>query len=248
MKSLFALLVVLSLAAPAAHAAKKKKAAPPVEVDRNFSVPVPSTELYLSTKPNEDLGPAIASFELAVSSWSPKEFTRPTYGRVTTKFSSAGLPMISLNRLAPLFLKGDGVEGQGLHSRLGLSFARLERSGQFTLGSTFVTSQTMNLLFVRLGAQYLGPRFFKSVAQPFAEFSLLPSLALSSQSQLEGSVSRLGLPLEAGLGLMAYPSFLKDFLGMRNGAIGIGAQYIFGTVDNSKLNDLCAQGFLRLDI
>lgn len=54
--------------------------------------------------------------------------------------------------------------------------------------------------------------------------------------------------MEAVAGVIAYPGFLKEFLGMRNGAIGAGARYIFGTVDNSRMNDLGAQGFLRLDI
>jgi hypothetical protein len=242
------LLVALTIAASPAQAAKKKTKALEPEPERNISVPVPATELYLSTKPNEDVGPAIASFEFGVSFWAPGEFTRPTYGRGTSTFVASGLPFLYLNRLAPLYLLGEGANGYGFHSRLGLSFARLERSGQFTSGSSFVTTQTMNLISLRAGVEFLGPRFLGQLIQPYANLSLLPTLGLSSQSQLEGSVSRIGLPLETGLGLILHPEFLREFLGMRNGALGAGAHYIFGTLDNSKMNDLSAQIFLRLDI
>ena len=247
MKLASLLFAVFLLASPA-HAAKKKTKTPTPEVERNISVPIPATELYLSTKPNEDIGPAIASFEFGVSFWAPGEFTRPTYGRGTSTFVASGLPFLSLNRLAPLYLLGEGADGFGFHSRLGLSFARLERSGQLTSGSSFVTTQTMNLISLRVGAEFLGPRYLGELVQPYVNLALLPTLGLSSQSQLEGSVSRVGLPIETGAGLMLHPGFLKEFLGMRNGALGAGAHYIFGTLDNSKMNDTSAQVFLRLDI
>lgn len=120
-----AALLILLLATPALAAPKAKKPRVPEaseNVDRDITLEVPVTELGLSTKPKVDMGPAIASFEFALSSWSPKEFTRPTYARGTTGFSSTGLPFLSLNRHAPLYLFDDF---SGFHSKLGLSFGRL---------------------------------------------------------------------------------------------------------------------------
>lgn len=243
MKTLTLLIVFLAAVSPSVEAAPKPKDTA-IEVDRDISLPVPTTELAISTKPKDDKGPTLASFEFAASAWSPKEFSRPTYANGASNFDNS-LPLLSVNRHSPLYLFNDL---SGFHSKLGISFARLERSGQFTSGSAYVTTQTMNLLSLRFGAEYQGPRYLGDLLQPYAGFSLLPTLALSSQSQMEGSVSRIGLPLEAVGGIMAYPVFLREFAGMTNGAIGVGAHYIFGTVDNSKMNDLGAQGFLRLDI
>jgi len=240
-----ALLILTLVTLSASVEAAPKPQAPENQVDRDISLPVPTTELALSTKIKEDKGPTLASFEFAASAWSPKGFSRPTYTNGRSNFERKGLPFLSINRHGPLYLF-DNLSG--FHSKLGLSFTRLERQGQFTSGSAFVTTQTMNLFSLRIGAEYQGPLYLGDLLQPYAGLSLLPTLALSSQSQMEGSVSRIGLPLEAVGGVMAYPGFLRAFAGMTNGAIGLGAHYIFGTVDNSKMNDLGAQGFLRLDI
>jgi hypothetical protein len=153
--------------------------------------------------------------------------------------------MISLNRLGQVWAKEGALS---LYSRFGLSGASLERAAGFTRpnGDSYRVTQVLRLFSLRAGLELQGPAF--AGIQPFGDFSLLPTLALATESALEPSVSRFGLPMEAAAGLLAKPLFLSHLFGIEQGALGLGAHYVFGTVDNAKMNALGLEAFFRADL
>ena len=92
--------------------------------------------------------------------------------------------------------------------------------------------------------EYDGPVW--SRIQPYGGLALAPTLALAGQSELEGSVSALGLPLELTAGAFVHTGW--EVLGFDDASFGLGGQYLLGSVDDSKLNGFGAQVFVRFGL
>jgi len=211
-----------------------------------ISLPVPASELELSghlPKPQTQTEPA--AVEVAVSSFSPTGFSRPTYSSGTQEFQTGSIPFLSFNRVATLF---SGERLRDLRSKVGLAMMRLTRAVNVPRGvGVFNSTQDLDLFSLRLGVEYEGPFVFSDRLRPFAGMSLLPTVALASHSQLEGSVNVRGLPIEASVGFTADPSFLQEgFWGLQKGSVGLGAHVILGSVGESKMNGVGVQGFVRV--
>lgn len=244
------LLLLAALVAPgAAFAAKKKQkpaANPGHEADK-VTIEVPQSELDVGSQLDEGPGNVPASVELGVSSWSPDNFTRPSYQGNAPKFTGGSFPYITLNRTKPFALfPGNGAS---LSYIIGISYGQLERAGTVSqLGSGRPASETLSLVSARAGVEYGGPRFASGTLQPFATFSVLPSYALAPQSQYEDRVSEAGVPFEASAGIFYHAPFLRDFLTVTNGTFGISAHYLFGSIDSSKLAGLGVQGLFAVTL
>lgn len=238
-----ALILAIAPATNAEAAPARKKKAPPPPPSTEFSVAIPSSEIELK-QPEEDTTGEGSSIEVALSSWSPSNFTRKTYLGQTGSFHAGTIPYVSLNVRYPFAHYSNGAN---LAVKAGFSGTNLEREGSVGLtGGTVNSTQTLNLFMARAGVEYQALRF--SFLQPYVGLALLPSVALSAKSTFEDRVSAFGVPLEGTLGLIARPQLFKDLLGLTHGALGIGAHYIFGSIDESRLNGLGVQGFFQLSL
>lgn len=216
---------------------------------REIVLPVPVSELKLDdTEGRRSVtGQVVTELEFGVSSWVPEEFSRPTFSGESRVFERGSYPHVSANRLAPFVARG------GPHSwywRLGGSLLNLRRTVSLrqTVGSRDV-SQSLTLASVRLGVEYAPQRFSSSLLRPFIGVALVPTMALAARSQLEERVSSGGAPLETNVGFVVRPSYLRgEFLGLRNGSIGVSAHSIFGDVDGSSMSGLGVQGLMRVEL
>lgn len=120
---------------------------------------------------------------------------------------------------------------------------------QTQAGGTHEAEQSLTLLSLRLGVEIQGSRYFAKVISPTLGLSLLPTMALVPRSELEGSVNARGLPLEVTGGALIYPhSLMPQIWGPNGGAVGLVAQYVFGSVDESRMDGLGVLGFFRMDL
>lgn len=204
----------------------------------NLYVPVPRSELKIELPEADDRDPN--TVEIAVSTWEPSDFRRQDYRRVEGKFERS-LPQISLNYSTPFLFTANGGN---LRAKVGLSLGALDRKGLALVRNAEV-EQTLNLYSARAGLEFDGP-VFASFLQPYAGLALMPTLGLSSQSELEDSVSVFGLPFEASAGLLLKTTW--DFLGFTHTTFGLGGQYIFGSLDSSEMSGLGAQVFVRVGL
>lgn len=204
----------------------------------NLYVPVPRSELQIEMPETSDREPS--TVELAYSTWEPKDFRRKDYRGANGKFETS-FPQLSLNYSAPFLFMANGGN---LRAKFGLSTASLERRG-LALGRNAEVDQTLNLYSARAGLEFEGP-VFAAFLQPYAAVALMPTLGLSSQSELEDSVSVFGLPFEANAGLMAKTGW--EFLGFTQTTFGLGGQYIFGSLDGAEMAGWAFQGFVRVGL
>lgn len=223
----------------------------PIE-SADIFLPIPKNELGLDHYSQKLTSHKHKSsfFEMAVSSWSPSQFARPTYNNGITSFNTGSYPFISLNRMVPFFISESEL---ALYSKFGLTSSHLVRIIRTEHGSKPYdlreSKESMTLLSLRFGLEMKGSYFAHRLLQPYAGVSILPTLALASQSELEGEVSEFGWPVEVVAGVEIYPSFLRaDFLGFKKGSVGFGGHYILGSVGGSKMDDLAAQVFFRVEL
>lgn len=244
---LFTSLIVTSLLAEpsfAARPAKRKIVVPPPPT--TFSVSVPRGEIDVGSQLEKEEDRPLPAYELAVSSWTPRSFYRGTYSGTAAGFERSGLPSLGLTRIAPIRWWSNGA---AFSWKVGLGLVNLEREGFLsTQGVRFYGTQSLSLVSVRAGIEYQALTLLGGLIQPYVGFSVLPTLALSSRSQLEEKVNEVGFPFEATGGLLVRPGFLKDFGGFRQGAIGLGALYTFGSVGESNLRGYGLQGLVRFSL
>lgn len=242
MKPISHLVFIFCLAALPAQAAPKTKAAAPVVSD-SFTIDVPRSELALPPLERKEEAAAEKSWSMGASSWMPSEFKRSTYTSTTSSFQRGSLPYLFAEVGAPLW-RVAGV----VNARFGLGYGTLERSGPAALGGLNASpKEELRLLQLRLGMEYenasLGDVLF-----PYAGLALLPTFGMASKSQFEDRVSVFGLASEASAGLRLRPRFLREFWSFRNGTLGLGGHYVFGTMDGSSLRGLGAQGYLQVSL
>jgi|GEM_PF-3724886 len=240
MKRIFTVLMLLSLSAAAAP--KTKVTATPALSD-TFTVDVPRSELSLPPLEREERALTEKTWSMGASSWAPGQFKRATYAGGTSTFQRGSLPYIFAEVGAPLW-RPNGV----VNARFGLGYGTLERSGAAAAGGLNASPvQELRLLQLRLGMEYensnLGELLF-----PYAGFALLPTFGMASKSQFEDRVSTFGLPMEAGAGVRLRPRFLREFWSFRNGTLGLGGHYVFGTLDGASLRGAGAQGYVQVSL
>jgi hypothetical protein len=232
-------LAILLAAAPAEARPRKKKE--PVKTDFSVNVPLSEVDVVAQAKRDEEKGNV--AYELNFSTWSPSNFTRPSFQPDVLKFKNGGIPLVGIARIAPLKVNEDG---SGFQWRVGLSFVNLERQGLSQIGPVeYASFQTLNLISLHLGVEYRGPELWE-VAQPYVGYSLLPSYLLGPRSPFEEPVNEWGLPMELGAGLLARPAFLEGIFGLGDGAVGLGAHYVFGSIDASSLAGFGGRAFLQI--
>jgi len=242
MKSL-TLLLAFALMLPAAAEARGRKAKPKADPDAPFAVQVPTSEVDVATSAKRDEEQGNVAYELGLSLYTPRAFSRPSYTPDVLNFKTAGFPMISLTRIAPIKVYENG---SGYHWRAGLSYVKLEREGLAGTSNAFYTGvQTLNLVSAVLGAEYRSTVLW-NLAQPFVYAELRPSYVLGPRSVFEEPVNEWGLPFNVGAGMLARPAFLQGIFGLGDGALGLSVHYMFGSVDASSLAGFGAQGFVQI--
>jgi hypothetical protein len=244
LKALLLALLILAAVPSIAEAARRKKknvTPPPTEA----SLPVPQSDLPLATY----LPPVVESkpttLEVGLSTWAPDKFSRGTRNVGDREFERGSVPMISLNRMAFI---DDRLKG--LYSKFGLSAATLERTAQVSRpGGSVSEDQKLSLFSARVGVEYRTRKYSGDLLQPFASLAALPTMGLASRSAFEDTVTTDGVPFELALGTEVAPSFLPtESLGVQRSSIGLGLQYLFGSVGGSRADGLGVQGSLRVDL
>lgn len=247
MKKFLLLLICCFLLATGSAFAARKKRKPVAPPPTDFSVNVPASELDVASRLPRAEDVRDVDYELAVSLWEPDHFARPSTTRDVSEFGMGSTPQIAASRVAPL---GPAYSnGARFYWRAGLAYANLERSGISSIaGLPFRATQSLSLLSARIGVEYRALQLLNGLAQPYVNCAVLPTYALGPASPLEQRVSAWGFPFEAGAGLRLQPAFLEDLFGLGDAALGLGAHYIFGSVDGSKLAGLGAQGFVQITL
>lgn len=240
MKTMILAVLIFATAIPV-MAAKKKEAPEPEE--SSFSVNVPRSELSLPPLEQENEAKTAQSWSFGASSWAPDRFERGGF-RGASAFERGSLPYFFGEVSTPIVWNG----GDSLRSRFGAGYVSLERAGNPALGGTnFTPVQELRLLQLRLGLEYETGALMQ-VLHPYAGFAALPTFAMAAQSQFEERVSSFGVPMEASAGLRIRPRFLREFWSFRDGGLGLGGHYTFGTIDSSSLRGLGAQAYLQVHL
>jgi hypothetical protein len=236
-------LLLLSLSLPAFAAKTKAQAMPAPSEDTTFSVAVPKSDLALPPLERSDDAAFEKSWSIGASSWVPADFKRFTYDGSSSSFKRGALPYVFAEVGAPLWRPGGLIS-----ARFGIGYGTLERSGPAAAGGQNASpKEELRLLQLRIGAEYENAGLGELV-YPYAGFAFLPTFGMASKSQFEDRVSTFGLPMEASAGVRIRPRFLREFWSFRNGALGLGGHYVFGTMDGSSLRGLGAQGYLQVSL
>lgn len=238
--SIFALLLLLPLAA---HSAPRKKAAEPAPEPEEISVEIPRSELSLAQEQPRPIPGRDQVLELTASSWEPRSLTRSSYSGARSRLARGKVPLLSLHAGLPVWSLG-GVE---LQARVGLGYARLSRSGPaLAANAVGEARQNLDLFLLRAGPELRGPGLFGGRLEPFLGAGVLPAALTGPNSQYEGAVSETGLGFEATGGLRVFPAFLTGFLGGGQGSLALGAHYTAGDLDGASLRGW--GGFLGLGV
>lgn len=240
---LLTLVILASVPSIAEAARRKKKVAPPQATE--VSLPIPRSELPLETYLPPVIEPEPITIELGVSSWSPSGFSRGSRTAGDSDLKTGSVPMISINRMSKI-----SDRAKGLYSKFGLSAAQLKRTVNLErVGGPIAVEQEMTLASARLGVEYRTRKFMSDVVQPFAGLAALPTIGLASRSALESNVTTVGVPFELAAGAAFAPSFMPGpSLGVHGSSLGLGLQYLFGSVGGSRADGLGVQGSLRVDL
>jgi hypothetical protein len=212
-------------------------------IPQDITLPVQTSQLKLENE-SLKLRPTPSNLEIGISSWSPDAFSRSTYSNGEVNFGSGSYPFVSANYVSPLAASTDGF---GFHWKLGFASVSLKRSvtvSHYT--RTYEVEQKLTLVSARLGVEWRGARILTRTLQPLLGFSVLPTLAVSPKSQIEGNVSERGYPFEAVGGVIIHPKYLfGDSRAFEDSSMGVVAQYIFDSVESSKMEGMGVLGFVR---
>lgn len=235
LKTALSLFIVTALASTAwgqsSNRSVKKKALPASIGGSEVTVPVPQSLLNFSSAPEPIEPKATAHWEIVASSWAPRALSEKAYVNDVGDFQRLKMPMFSLN-----IWRGDGL-GLGplkLVPKYGLSYSQLTRTATLQLSSSsYPVTQTMNLVSARAGLELTPEADLWGWVRPFISASLLPSLAVTSSSQISEGGSRGLLAFEevAGLSLQVRP--LGSALRVQNIGLEVGLQATQGAGDSS---------------
>ncbi len=226
---------------PVAKSNKSKKTAPKPAETPDLVVSVPSSEIDIPEVVEEISPPA--TVELGASSYTPDNFVRGSYSAGNSSFEQGSLPFVTINRLGEF----SNLSGWSARWKAGAFASALERTVNIPSSTgTRAATQSLQLFGLRVGSELQSPSLLRM--KLFAGAAFLPTLALSSASAVEGSVSQFSLAGEFVGGLQYQPPFLDEFFGFRRGAFALSAHHVTGKVQDSELKSTGVMGTFRLDL
>ena len=227
-----------------AFSKKAKKAAPqPEEEIQVYSLPIQQSEIKLV--PVAPIPITHHEFEITGSTWAPKNFQLASNINDAGNFERAGLPYLSVNYITKSYDVGSNGT---LSTKFGLSYMSLTRSGD--LGGTYShnVSETLNLISLRLGAEYAMKNILPWSLEPAFGLYVLPTWLAASETELDGGVNAYGFPIEASADLLYRSSDMSKLIGSSDLVLGFGLHDIYGNVQRTDMSGLGVQGIIRLSM
>lgn len=230
-----------ALLAASAHARPSAEALA-TETERDFSVPVPKSEISLDRirfHPKRS-----SEYMVSVSSYAPEDFERGSYtGKVST-FDTITVPTISVNRLSEIYTG----ENLNISLKTGFSYLQMERSGTRKAIGSYEGSvtETMNFFMARAGLESAWPNVLPWGFEPNLSFNALPTWIFAAQSAYEENVGAFGLPLEASVGLLWRSNVNSTKMG--HFSAGVAYQTVSGSIAGSSVRGRGVLGELRITL
>jgi hypothetical protein len=133
----------------------------------------------------------------------------------------------------------------GFYLKAGLNWLSLSRTGKIGSDSAYaIESQSLQLLSVRIGAEYSPPTLQIKGVQPYAGLAILPSLGLTGRSAFDDGSSYFGVPFEYTAG--AQFELSRFGLGWNQARLDLGLMGTAGTVDHSSVAGIGVKGGIRV--
>jgi hypothetical protein len=179
--------------------------------------------------------------DFGMSSWAPKSFALPARISSATTFERAGLPSIYVNYLMAPFTV------DGLFAKMGLNWMALNRSGTVGDESSMVRQdQTVQLMSVRLGAEYSPDRMQFYGAHPYVGAALLPTFGMTGRTAFDEGSVYFGVPVEWSLGSKF--ELTRMGISWNHAYFDLGVSGTAGTVDHSTVAGMGVKGGLRVTL
>ena len=196
----------------------------------DVKVQIPRGELDLS---KDNVGPRTLErmrMEANVSMWSPRGYSENSLLQDTTAFNQGDMPKVSAN----LLTEGWSFEQFHLFPKFGLSFARIERSGNLDVaGQAVKTSETANVTFFRAGVELTPAAAIFGNLQFSGGVSVLPGWAQISRSEFGQGVSRVALSWEQYVAFTCWAPKTAAALGTQDLGFELGLENTSGFSSSS---------------
>lgn len=247
MRSLLLLTVLLCGSLAFAKAKKDPRSSETIEAEREreFTIPVPQSEIKL--EPLRYVPPRPVEMAFGVSTWAPQNLTRSSYTGAVSRFERNRLPALELDRIGEIWAFDQ--EGIVISSVIGMSYFTMDRTVGRTVGSTSAGSstETLNFYMGRVGVQSSWLHILPWHLEPNMSFSVLPTWLSARKSQYENAIAVFGLPYEAKAGILwrINPQDRAEFGDI---SVGVSGQAVSGTIAGSSMKGIGILGELRLSL
>jgi hypothetical protein len=181
-----------------------------------------------------------AWIDLGVSSWVPGSFVLPSTFSSTAMYQGNGLPAFYANYLMQF------THGSDFSLKAGVNWLSLTRSGLVATGATSsLSDESVQLLSLRVGAEYAPSSLSSRYFTPFVGAALLPSVAIEPSSTFDSSGNTyFGIPVEFTVGSrFSLDTLNKALQGVELDLAAIGTT---GTIDHSSVGGIGINGGVRL--
>jgi hypothetical protein len=204
-----------------------------------YQVTIPKSRIEMPKMPEPESPRVPDQLDFGATSWAPRGFSLASRTLDTTDFSREGAPAFYVNYLRSI------TDLDGLFLKAGLNWLSLSRSGKVGSGSTPVSeSQALQLLSLRVGAEYAPSLLQIMGVQPYAGFAVLPSLGVTGRSAFDDGSSYFGIPFEYTAG--AQFELSRFGVSWNQASLDLGLIGTAGTVDHSSVAGIGIKGGIRV--
>jgi hypothetical protein len=230
------------LVPPAAKADTQPQITQPISIiDQYTTVEIPASTIATSYSENLKVAPSRSSYlELGASSWAPSSFSLPGSIPAQSSYQGNSLPSFFLNYLTQV------KPGSDFSIKLGANWLSLTRNGDNPAqGMSGLVNENVQLLSLRVGAEYAPAKLSNKYVAPYVSAALLPSAAFEPSSAFNNNGDTyFGIPVEFTAGGRVQ----LDSLGLHLS----GAEFVLaavgtaGTIDHSSVAGFGINGGFRL--
>jgi hypothetical protein len=213
------------------------------ETERQFSIPVPMSEIKL--EPLRFVPPNPTEMAFGASTWTPRNFARGSYTGAVSRFDRGDVPSVSITRIQQVLIEPNGFT---LSTKLGIGYASLQRSTERTIFNSDAgrSTEDINLFSARVGLEATWAHLLPWGFEPDLSMAALPTWMTGSKSQFEDSVGAFGLPYELTLGILWRAPRGASHFG--NISVGVAGQEIIGNVGGSSMTGFGIVADLRVTL
>lgn len=228
----------------ATFAAEMKRSSESIasETEKEFTVPVPKSEIALEPLRFKPSRPS--EYSISATTWVPENFTRNSYLHKVSAFQKTDIPALTLNRFSEIYTGAN----LNISSKLGLTYLQMQRTADRSM--TLLDgpgTETMNFVMARAGVESAWPNILPWGFEPNMSFAVLPTWITAQESVFEDGVGEFGLPFEATAGLL-WRSPARASIYRGDLSVGVSYQAVNGTIGGSSLRGHGVLGELRISL